>query len=71
MPKKNNSDPADRLSFSLSKGACHLLDQLVELGIHGDSHSETVRFLVQTQLRVILDKGYISLPRNSATEEPE
>lgn len=64
MPKKSSGAQGDKLSYTLPKGARDLFDQLVDLGIHGDSYSEVTRFLVETQLRVILNEGHISLRRN-------
>lgn len=64
MPTKASGAQGDKLSYTLPKGARDLLDQLVDLGIHGDSYSEVTRFLVEMQLRVILNEGHISLRRN-------
>lgn len=61
MPKKRSGEKGDKLSHTLPKGARDLFDQLLELGIHGDSISELTRFLVQTQLRIILNEGHITL----------
>lgn len=71
MPKKTTGAQGDKLSVTLPKGARNLLDQLVALGIHGDSHSEVIRFLVQTQLRVILNEGHIKLPPDGNNQEQE
>ena len=65
MPKKAGTEPGKKLSTTLPDGARDLLDQLVDLGIHGDTHSEVIRFLVETQLRLILNEGHIKLRSKS------
>ena len=59
MPKKISPDSNGKLHFTLPKGARELLDQLVETQEVGGSHAEVVRYLVQTQLQVMLREGTI------------
>ena len=59
-----------KLSYTLPKGAHDLLDQLLKLGIHGDSISEVTRFLVETQLRIILNEGHIKLRPLEKDDDP-
>ncbi len=63
MPRKKSDSSNEKLWFTLPQGAGELLDQLVELQEVGGSHSEVVRYLVQTQLQEYLDKNRISRPK--------
>jgi hypothetical protein len=69
MPtKKGNSPKNNDEYFTLPLGAKDLLDQLCELQEIGGSRAETIRFLVETQLQVYVDKGTIKrrpLPKPS------
>ena len=62
MPTKKTKSTNDKLWFTLPSGAGKLLDQLVDLQEVGGSHSEVVRFLVETQLQEFLDKDRIKRP---------
>ena len=70
MPKKTSGAQGAKLSYTLPKGAHDLLDQLLKLGIHGDSISEVTRFLVETQLRIILNEGHIKLRPLEKDDDP-
>ena len=59
MPKKTTDDKNEPLSFTLPQGAMALLEELVELKEVGGSRAETIRYLVQTQLQVFVDRGRI------------
>ncbi len=59
MPKKTTDDKNAPLSFTLPEGAMALLEELVELKEVGGSRAETIRYLVQTQLQVFVDRGRI------------
>ena len=69
MPDKVFGAKGKRMSYTLPKGARDLFDQLLELEIHGDSISELTRFLVETQLRIILNEGHIKLRRKPKTKK--
>ena len=60
MPAKKTGNSNDKLWFTLPSGARELLDQLVDLQEVGGSHSEVIRYLVETQLQEFQDKKRIS-----------
>jgi len=62
MPTKKTGNSNDKLWFTLPSGAKELLDKLVDLQEAGGSHSEVVRYLVETQLQEFMDKGRIERP---------
>lgn len=60
MPKKGKGEPKNTDEyFSLPQGANELLDQLADLRELGGTRAETIRYLVETQLQVYVDKGTI------------
>jgi hypothetical protein len=59
LPKKISPESNGKLHFTLPKGARELLDQLVETQEVGGSHAEVVRYLVETQLQIMLKEGLI------------
>lgn len=62
MPRKKTDSSNEKLWFTLPQGATELLDQLVDLQEVGGSHSEVIRYLVETQLQEFLDKRRIKRP---------
>ena len=62
MPRKKSDKTNDKLWFTLPSGARELLDQLVDLQEVGGSHSEVIRYLVETQLQEFSDKKRIARP---------
>lgn len=60
MPQKKSGHSNDKLWFTLPSGANDLLDQLVDTQEVGGSHSEVIRYLVESQLQEFLDKGRIT-----------
>lgn len=59
MPKKTTDDKNKAITFTLPEGAGKLLEELVNLKEVGGSRAETIRFLVQTQLQIFVDRGRI------------
>jgi hypothetical protein len=59
LPRKISPQSNGKLHFTLPKGARELLDQLVETQEVGGSHAEVVRYLIETQLQIMLKEGLI------------
>jgi hypothetical protein len=70
MPRKKSDNTNDKLWFTLPTGARELLDELVRLQEVGGSHSEVVRYLVETQLQEFRDKGRIKRPTRKRQSKP-
>ncbi len=70
MPKKGASKKGRRnkqLWVTLPDGARHLLDQLVDLKVEGDSHSEIIRAMVISRLGEMRKTYDLKLLRPSKT----
>ena len=60
---EKTTDTHEKFWFTLPAGARELLDQLVDLQEVGGSHSEVIRYLVETQLQDFLDRGRLVRPK--------
>ena len=51
---------------------CKYLDDLVELGLHGDTRSDVARALLTSQLERLIKDGFLELkkPHETDREEP-
>ncbi len=62
MPKTRAGSKKEGFSISLSPQALALIEQLIEVGLHGTNRAEVVRSLVNDRLEELLGSGVIKSP---------
>ncbi len=63
MARPRNRNKTARLNLSTSQAVVAYLNDLVDLGLHGSSPTEAAERLVETEIKHLIETGYLRARR--------